>query len=74
MRATQSELHRNLTGTLQDRCIHANGKLVSKMHEVDAEDSVPPLSEKPRTRAARVVVEEGQIITRVEEIDDSMDK
>ena len=42
------------------------------MHEVHTEDSVPPLSEKPRTRAARVVVEEGHRITDVEEIDDSM--
>ena len=42
------------------------------MDEIHTEDSVPPMSEKSRTRATRVVVEEGQIVTRVEEIDDSM--
>ena len=42
------------------------------MDNIHTEDSVPPLSEKSRTRAARVVVEEGQRITRVEEIDDSI--
>ena len=42
------------------------------MDEIHTEDSVPPLSEKSRTRAAKEVVEEGHRITRVEEIDDSM--
>ena len=42
------------------------------MDEIHTEDSVPPLSEKSRTRAAKEVVEEGHRITRVEEIYDSM--